>query len=272
MLVVANSVFTTHLLSLRTMSLQSQLDYYYDLYNRPDFIENDPILLPHRFSKKEDIEIIGFFVALSAWGQRVSIIKSGERLINIMDGAPYDFIVNHQEKDLKKCLGFVHRTFNADDLLSLIGYLKFLYSSGSGLEQAFAAGLLPKNKTVEKGLIGFRAGFENSPFALKRTLKHIASPDKGSACKRLNMYLRWMVRQDDKGVDFGIWKSIKASQLVCPLDVHVLNQAAAFGLIKQGKGDWKTALMLTDKLRKFDPKDPVKYDFALFGKGVNEGA
>lgn len=267
LLVVGNSVYLRGI-----MSIKSELDYYYELYHRPDFIAKDPILLPHKFSKKEDIEIIGFFVALIAWGQRVSIIKSGERLIELFHQSPYDFIVNHKDKDLKQCLTFVHRTFNGDDLLSLIAYLKYLYTEKKGLEGAFAEGLTKNHKTVETALIGFREGFEKSEFALHRTLKHIASPAKGSACKRLNMYLRWMVRQDSKGIDFGIWKSISPAQLICPLDVHVLNQAAALGLIKEGKGDWKTAVELSNKLRKYDPKDPVKYDFALFGKGVNENS
>ena len=270
MLVVANSVFTIHLLSLPAMSLQSQLDHYYELYNRSDFIEHDPILLPHRFTKKEDIEIIAFFVALIAWGQRISIIRSGEKLIQLFHNAPHDFILHHTDKDLKACQSFVHRTFNGDDLLSLIAYLKALYQSGEGLEKAFSKHLKRTDTTVEAALIGFRRAFQNSEVALSRTLKHIATPEKGSACKRLNMYLRWMVRKDDKGVDFGIWKSIKASQLVCPLDVHVIRQAGELGLISNSKGDWKTALELTQNLKVFDPKDPVKYDFALFGKGVSE--
>lgn len=253
------------------MSVQSLLDDYYLRYNRRDFIANDPILLPHRFTKKEDIEIIAFFVALIAWGQRISIIRSGEKLIQLFHEAPHDFIVNHTAKDLKACVSFVHRTFNVDDLLSLIAYLQEMYQNGSGLEKAFSKHLKRQDTTVEAALIGFRRDFENSAVALPRTFKHIATPEKGSACKRLNMYLRWMVRKDDQGVDFGIWTSIKASQLICPLDVHVIRQASELGLISNSKGDWKTALELTQRLREFDPKDPVKYDFALFGKGVSEG-
>lgn len=251
-------------------SLKSTLDYYHDKFNRPGFIENDPIMIPHQFSKKEDIEIIGFLIALIAWGQRVSIINSGNRLIELFHGAPHDFILHHTEKDLKKCLKFVHRTFNGDDLISLIGYLQYIYTNKGGLEHAFSYQLSAKDTSVEKGLIGFRTLYEQSEFCLHRTLKHIASPEKGSACKRLNMYLRWMVRKDDNGVDFGIWTKIQSSQLICPLDVHVLNQAVELGLIKEGKGDWKTALDLTKKLKQFDKNDPVKYDFALFGKGVNK--
>lgn len=253
------------------MSVQSLLDDYYLRFNRRDFITNDPILLPHRFTKKEDIEIIGFFVALIAWGQRISIIRSGEKLIQLFHKAPHDFILHHIDKDLKACQSFVHRTFNGDDLLSLLAYLQILYQSGEGLEKAFSKHLNRQDTTVEPALAGFRRAYETSDVALPRTLKHIATPEKGSACKRLNMYLRWMVRKDDKGVDFGIWKSIKTSQLICPLDVHVIRQANELGLISNSKGDWKTALELTNNLRNFDPKDPVKYDFALFGKGVSEG-
>ncbi len=251
-------------------SVKSILDYYHDKFNRPGFIEHDPIMIPHQFSKKEDIEIIGFLIALIAWGQRISIINSGNRLIELFHGEPHDFILNHTEKDLKKCLKFVHRTFNGDDLISLIGYLQYIYKNKGGLEHAFSYNMSSKDSNVENGLIGFRTIYEQSEFCLHRTLKHIASPEKGSACKRLNMFLRWMVRKDNKGVDFGIWTKIKMSQLICPLDVHVLNQAVELGLIKEGKGDWKTAVDLTKKLKQFDKNDPVKYDFALFGKGVNK--
>lgn len=248
--------------------LKKYLDAQYEKFNNRDFIINDPISIPKLFSKKEDIEIIGFLIAIISWGQRISIIRSGKRLIELFHQQPLDFVLNHTESDLKKCQKFVHRTFNGDDLISIVSFLQHLYKDDKGLEFAFSQYIKHSDKTVEKGLIGFRKSYEDSEFCLHRTLKHIASPLKGSACKRINMFLRWMVRKDDKGVDFGIWNSIKASQLICPLDVHVLNQAGALGLIKQGKGDWKTALYLTDKLRKFDSKDPVKYDFALFGTGI----
>lgn len=253
------------------INIKSILDQRLEAYNHLGFIPDDPISIPHRFSKKEDIEIIAFFMATLAWGQRKSIINSGERLLNIMHNSPYEFIVGHSDKDLKACLKFVHRTFNGDDLISMIEFLQWIYVSKGGLESVFSSNIGVKDMTVENGLISFRQIYEQSEFVLHRTLKHIASPAKGSACKRLNMYLRWMVRKDDKGVDFGIWKSIKPSQLICPLDVHVLNQAGALGLIRQGKGDWKTAVELTNRLRKFDPHDPVKYDIALFGAGVNAG-
>lgn len=251
--------------------IKTILDQRLKAYNHIGFIPDDPISIPHRFNKKEDIEIIAFFMAIIAWGQRKSIIRSGERLLDIMHNSPHEFIMNHSDKDLKACLKFVHRTFNGEDLISLIEFLQWIYVDKGGLEKAFSSNMNAENMTIENALIGFRQAYEQSEFALHRTLKHIASPAKGSACKRLNMYLRWMVRKDDHGVDFGIWKNIRPSQLICPLDVHVLCQAAELGLIRQGKGDWKTALELTDKLRKFDPLDPVKYDIALFGAGVNPG-
>ena len=251
-------------------NLKVYLDSKHEQFNQLGFIKDDPISIPHRFEKKEDIEIIAFFMAIIAWGQRKSIINSGEKLIQIFNQAPYDFIVNHQEKDLKKCLGFVHRTFNEEDLLSLIAYIKSLYLSGEGLEFSFSKHLNAKDKNIEKALNGFRMAYEESDFFLNRTKKHIAYPDGGSACKRLNMYLRWMVRIDKYGVDFGLWNSISPSQLVCPLDVHVIKQAHILGLIDSEKSDWKTAIQLTERLKKFDKSDPVKYDFALFGIGIDK--
>lgn len=252
-------------------SVKSILDQRFKAYNHVGFIKNDPVSIPHRMKDKEDIEIIGFLIALIAWGQRVSIINSGERLLKLMHNEPYDFILNYSEKELKACMQFVHRTFNGSDLTSLIEFLRWIYVFKGGLENAFSFNMNDGDKTIENGLIGFRNLYEDSDYAQQRTMKHIASPAKGSACKRLNMFLRWMVRKDEGGIDFGIWTKIKPAQLICPLDVHVLNQAAALGLIKQGKGDWKTAVELTDKLRRFDPSDPVKYDIALFGEGVNLG-
>jgi uncharacterized protein (TIGR02757 family) len=250
-------------------NLKDFLDSKHEQYNQLGFIKDDPISIPHRFSKKEDIEIIAFFIALISWGQRVSIIKSGDKLIDIFDHSPHDFIMNHQEKDLKKALGFVHRTFNDSDLLSLIAFIQSLYRDGEGLEYSFSKHLKPKDKTIENCLNGFRLAYENSEYFINRTKKHIAYPLGGSACKRLNMYLRWMVRKDSFGVDFGIWNSISPSQLICPLDVHVLKQAMKLGLITSDKGDWKTAVELTKKFQKMDPNDPVKYDFALFGLGID---
>ncbi len=251
-------------------SVKSILDKNYKKFNRIDFIKDDPITLPHLFSRKEDIEIMGFLVALLSWGQRTTIISNGKKLAEIFEQQPFQFITEHSDRDLKKCLGFVHRTFNETDLLSLLGFLRILYVNEQGLEKAFSRHLSKHDLTIEKALNGFRKDYEGSEAYIKRTGKHIAWPGAGSACKRLNMFLRWMVRKDNAGVDFGIWKTIKPSQLVCPLDVHVIRQAVELGLLKNPKGNWKTALELTDKLREFDPLDPVKYDFALFGMGVNE--
>lgn len=255
---------------IHPLSIKSQLDKHYLLYNQPGFIKDDPVQIPHLFGKKEDIEIMGLFAALLAWGQRVTIINNCKKLITIFDNAPHDFILNHQDSDLKRCEKFVHRTFNDTDLLSLIAFLKIIYTRYPSLENAFSQHLSTKDKTVEKALNGFRKLYEESDAYVKRTAKHIAHPLAGSACKRINMYLRWMVRDDGKGVDFGLWKNIKPSQLICPLDLHVINVATRLGLLQNPKSDWKTALQLTDHLRKFDNTDPVKYDFALFGMGVNK--
>lgn len=246
------------------------LDELYLKYNRSNFIENDPISIPHLFSNKNDIEIIAFLISILAWGQRKSIINSGKKLIEIFDKHPFQFITQHQDADLKSCLGFVHRTFNDTDLLSIIGFLKEIYQTSNSLETAFSKHILPKDANIENGLNGFRKDFENSLSFINRTKKHIAHPLSGSACKRLSMFLRWMVRKDEKGVDFGIWTSIKPSQLICPLDVHVIRQSIKLGLLKTDKANWIQAVDLTNKLKKFDKNDPVKYDFALFGLGVGE--
>jgi uncharacterized protein (TIGR02757 family) len=251
-------------------AIQQKLDHFYLEYNQPNFIPNDPVQIPHLFAKKQDIEIMGFFAAVLAWGQRITIINNCKKLIEIMDGAPHDFILHHQYADLKRCEKFVHRTFNDTDLLSFIAFLKITYTQFDSLEPAFANHLSAKDKTVEKALNGFRKMYENSSAFVSRTTKHIAHPEAGSACKRINMFLRWMVRDDQMGVDFGIWKNIKTHQLICPLDLHVIRVATELGLLKNPKSDWKTAIQLTNKLRTFDVIDPVKYDFALFGMGVNK--
>lgn len=245
------------------------LDQKHKEFNQKGFIADDPIAIPHRFKKKEDIEIIGFFMAILAWGQRKTIINSGEKLLNLFHHEPCDFIINHCDQDLEKCSQFVHRTFNGDDLLSMIGFLRELYTNEKGLEYAFSKHITKQSPNIENALNGFRKNYETSSSFIARTKKHIAYPEAGSACKRLNMYLRWMVRKDEFGVDFGIWKSIQMHQLICPLDVHVLNTAKSLGLVPQAKSDWKTALELTNKLKKFDKNDPVKYDFALFGIGID---
>lgn len=238
-------------------------------YNQPNFIENDPILLPHRFSKLQDIEIIGFWVSMLAWGQRKTIINSGNRLIDLMDGAPHDFMINHIEKDRAKFADFKHRTFQYTDTLYFLEFFQHFYKNNHSLETAFSQHLSNADTHVEKALIGFHNLFFSLENAPQRTRKHVATPARKSTCKRLNMFLRWMVRQDDKGVDFGLWKNIQPSQLLMPLDVHVDRVARHFNLIQRKQTDWKTVLELTENLKQFDAEDPVKYDFALFGLGVN---
>ncbi|OYU94548.1 MAG: TIGR02757 family protein [Bacteroidetes bacterium B1(2017)] len=220
------------------------------------------------YSKAQDIEIAGFFAAIFAWGQRITIINKCTDLFERMDNVPHDFILNHQETDLKKMLGFSHRTFNDTDLLYFISFLHHHYSKHSSLEDSFSKGINSKSESVEQGLINFRNYFFSLPDAPSRTQKHIASPAMGSACKRLNMYLRWMVRSPRKGVDFGLWTKIKPSQLVCPLDVHSGRVARKLGLLARTQDDWTAAMELTTNLKLLDAKDPVKYDFALFGMGV----
>lgn len=250
--------------------LKKEFDAKVRLYNRPHFIKDDPISIPHLFSKKQDIEIAGFFAAIFSWGNRTTIINKSRELMQLMDNAPHDFCLNADIKQLKRLLGFKHRTFNTTDLLYFIEFLKFHYSFNESLETAFIKGLNKKDETVENGLAGFYHYFFSLPHVPERTKKHIASPEKNSSCKRLNMYLRWMVRSDNNGVDFGIWKNIKPSQLVCPVDVHVARVARQFGLLQRKPIDWQATLELTAYLRTLDKKDPVKYDFALFGTGVME--
>ncbi len=239
-----------------------------DHYNQPSFIHNDPVSIPHSFTKKQDIEIAGFFAAIFSWGNRTTIINKSNELMQLMGMAPFDFIKHHSSKDLKTLVHFKHRTFNTDDLLYFIHFLHHHYSKNDSLETVFSEWVKPTDKTVENGLIGFRDYFFSLEH-LKRTEKHIASPVNKSTCKRLNMFLRWMVRKDENGVDFGIWEKIKPSQLVIPIDVHVARVAKHFGLLTREKPDWQAALELTESLRTFDRNDPVKYDFALFGLGVN---
>ncbi len=248
--------------------LKEFLDERVEVYNRPGFIENDPIIIPHTYSRREDIEISGFFAAILAWGQRATIINKCKTLLQLMDNAPYDFMVNHTLSDLKVFELFKHRTFNATDCLYFIRFLSEFYKKNASLETAFQLG--PDGKQVENALINFHCLFFSLEDYPPRTMKHIATPKRKSACKRLNMYLRWMVRKDDNGVDFGLWSSIKPSQLICPCDLHVERVARKLKLIKRKPMDWLTALELTESLKAFDPVDPVKYDFALFGLGIEE--
>lgn len=248
--------------------LKSFLDEKVRQYNKPEFIESDPISIPKRFSKKQDIEIAGLFAATLAWGQRVTIIKNCTRLMNWMDNDPHQFVLHHSDRELKTFLEFRHRTFNATDVLYFIEFLQFYYSQYDSLETAFMVN--QHDPTIENGLIRFRNIFFSLPDYPARTTKHVSSPERKSACKRLNMFLRWMVRHDSGNVDFGIWTSIKPSQLVCPCDVHVERVARKLKLIKRNQLDWLTALELTANLKKLDAEDPVKYDYALFGIGLEK--
>lgn len=256
---------------LNTKELQEikfLLDNRLQLYNRFDFIDSDPIQIPHRFSKKEDIEIAGFLTATISWGQRKSIIKNANRLMDLMDNAPFDFVLNAESSDLKSINGFVHRTFNGDDCLCFLQSLKNIYCEHNGLEAVFSNGFNSEN-TVFGSLKYFREVFLSIPHSSHVT-KHISDVTSNSAAKRLNMFLRWMVRSDDAGVDFGLWKNIPSSALMLPLDVHTGDVGRAYHLLTRKQNDWKAVEEITAVLRQFDPIDPVKYDYALFGMGVYE--
>ena len=282
------------------------LDRKVEEYNRPSFIIDDPVSIPHGFTQKQDIEIAGFFTAIFSWGNRKTIIRKTQQLMQLMDQAPSQFIRSHTDNDLKRLLNFKHRTFNATDLLYFVEFFHHHYARYDSLEDAF---LLPweqrKGSAGGAGAMG-RAGdargtsgaggagtmggaggaggaydpasalsaFRHYFFSLEdvppRTRKHIASPEKHSSCKRINMFLRWMVRKDDQGVDFGLWSRIPASRLICPLDVHVARVAKRFGLLTRERSDWQAAIELTESLSLLDKEDPAKYDFALFGLGVME--
>ncbi|MGV3587429.1 MAG: TIGR02757 family protein [Adhaeribacter sp.] len=244
------------------------LEDRFQKYNQPAFILHDPIVIPHSFTQKQDIEIAGLFAAMLAWGQRITIIKKCRELMARMDNAPYSFILQHQDADLKALLGFKHRTFNDTDLLYLVYFLQQYYQAHESLEDAFTAqGTITNQK---QRLENFFNTVFSLPEAPNRTRKHISTPARKSACKRINMYLRWMVRQDEQGVDFGIWKTMQPADLICPCDVHVGRVARKLGLITRPQTDWETATELTQHLREFDSLDPVKYDFALFGLGIEE--
>lgn len=253
-----------------TEKLKLFLDNKVALYNNPTFIEGDPVSIPHLFAKKQDIEIAAFFAATLAWGQRVTIINNCKKLMGWMDNAPHDFLLHHKESDRERFLGFVHRTFNDTDLLYFIEVLTTYYKQNESLETAFSQFMGKHDTTIEKGLVGFNKLFFSLPYAPQRTKKHVATPAKKSACKRLNMFLRWMVRQDNNGVDFGIWKKISPAQLVCPLDTHVHRVATGLGLLKRKPADWQAALELTEQLRQLNFEDPAIYDYALFSLGADE--
>lgn len=250
--------------------LKDFLDEKVSLYNQPDFISLDPISIPHRFAKLQDIEIAGFFAATLAWGQRKTIVQKCLVLMEMMDNSPYDFVLNHSEQDLKPLLNFKHRTFNDLDTLYFIQFFQSFYQNHESLEEAFTVGWGELVDVMGTLLTNFHKTFFSLPDAPIRTRKHVATPLRKSACKRITMFLRWMVRQDDKGVDFGLWKTIKPYQLICPCDLHVDRVARRLGLIQRKQTDWTTAMELTENLRQLDPVDPVKYDFALFGLGIIE--
>lgn len=255
---------------MKQRNLKEFLDRKVEEYNRPSFIQDDPICIPHLFKRKQDIEISGFFAAIFAWGNRTTIINKSKELMQRMDMAPHDFCLNHGASDLKNLLGFKHRTFNDTDLLYFVEFFRYHFSKSKSFEAAFTGRNKYGGDTTGKLLTGFRDYFFSLDDVPGRTRKHISSPSVNSTCKRLNMFLRWMVRKDRSGVDFGIWPNILPSQLVCPIDVHVARVAKRFNLLHRKPVDWLAAVELTRNLRNFDQDDPVKYDFALFGLGVME--
>ncbi|MDF0717267.1 TIGR02757 family protein [Muricauda sp. 334s03] len=236
-------------------------------YNHPRFLEDDPIQIPHLFTQKEDIEISGFLTATIAWGNRKSIINNATKLMGFMGNAPYDFVMAHTEDDLDKLSPFVHRTFNGIDLGYFVTSLQNIYKNHGGLETVFTEH--QTKDSMQPAISRFKERFFELPHQ-SRTQKHVSDPNKGSAAKRINMFLRWMVRDNSTGVDFGLWKGISPAKLSCPLDVHSGNVARKLKLLKRKQNDAKALQELDKNLRKLDPTDPVKYDFALFGLGVFE--
>lgn len=244
------------------------LEQQVKIFNTPDFISEDPISVPHRFTRLQDIEIAGLFAAIMSWGQRLTIRRKANELMDLMESSPYQFILEHKEKDRKVFLHFKHRTFQPDDVIFLVSVLQKFYASHHSLEDAFAGFMSAEDEDVFQGLKGFHEMIFSQEFVMERTRKHISTPVRKSGCKRLNMFLRWMVRSDDQGVDFGLWKKISPAQLVMPLDLHVGRVARQMGLLDRQVNDWQAAIELTNRLKQFDPADPVKYDFALFGAGI----
>ena len=254
---------------MTTKEIKNLLDEKYLEYCQPTFIDLDPISIPHLFEDPKDIEISGFIAATIAWGQRPTIIKNAASAMQRMGNEPYRFVMEHSEKDLNVFKGFVHRTFNAEDLKYFVRAMKNIYSKHESMETVFVDGLNNQDINLMNSIGHFKQVFFSIPHE-KRTEKHVSDPLKGSASKRINMYLRWMVRPNDRGVDFGIWKQIPTSILSCPLDVHSARNARQLGLLNRTQNDWKAVEELDDALRLFDPNDPVKYDYALFGLGVYE--
>jgi uncharacterized protein (TIGR02757 family) len=254
-------------MELNLKQLREFLDEKVLQYNTPNFIELDPVQIPHSYSIKEDIEIAGFLTATISWGKRISIVKSAKRMMELMGNSPYDFVINHKDVHLKKMDEFVHRTFNSIDLITFIDALKYLYQNRKGLEGIFNE--YKTSKSLQPAIHQLKKEFFTIPH-LQRTRKHLSDPFSGSAAKRINMYLRWMIRKDNSGVDFGIWKDISPSILSCPLDVHSGNVARKLGLLNRKQNDAKAVQELDRALRQMDSSDPVKYDFALFGLGIFE--
>jgi uncharacterized protein (TIGR02757 family) len=255
-------------MKLKKEELKEFLDEKVELYNRPAFIEDDPISIPHQFSRKEDIEISGFLAATIAWGNRKVILRNANRMMELLEYSPFDFIMNADDSDLQRMKGFVHRTFNSEDLIFFIKALKHIYMTKGGLEKIFNDHKV--EYSIQPGIHELKVIFFELPHS-RKTERHISDPFKGSAAKKLNMFLRWMVRRDKCGVDFGIWREISPSILSCPLDLHTGNVARKLGLIDRKQNDSKALSQLDERLRVLDPSDPVKYDFALFGLGIFEG-
>lgn len=249
--------------------LRDFLESKHDLYNRPEFIAADPVSIPHSYNRKEDIEISGLFAATLAWGRRDLIVRSARQLCARIGESPLDFVCSAGEDHLEALDNFVYRTFQATDARSFIQGLRHIYRHQGGLESLL--GPRPGEPDTMAAILRFRNVMLSADGFLKRSSKHVADPSAGSSAKRLNMFLRWMVRNDDRGVDFGIWKNASPSQLICPLDVHTGNVGRKLGLLERKSDDWRAALELTVNLRRFDPADPVKYDFSLFGVGIMEG-
>lgn len=243
------------------------LEEQYNHYCRSEFIADDPIQIPHMFADRRDREISGLIAATIAWGQRPTIIRNARRAVELMGNEPFRFVMEHSATDLEDLKGFVHRTFQAEDLMHFVRALRSIYSKNESLEDVFLAGIPPNATTMKAALVHFKKEFFSIPHQA-RTQKHVADPERGSSAKRLNMYLRWMVRNDDRGVDFGMWTRISPALLSCPLDVHSGRVARELGLLSRTQDDWRAVEELDAALRRFDPLDPVKYDFALFGMGV----
>ena len=252
---------------LSNSDLKEFLDEKYDLYNRLNFIDSDPIQIPHSFSKKEDIEISAFLTAIIAWGKRKMIIDNAQKLMSLLDRAPFDFVMNASETEFERLSNFKHRTFNSVDLIFFLRSLRNIYLNHGGLETVFSNKI--KDTSVREGLIEFRERFFEIEYP-DRTQKHIANVLKKSAAKRINMFLMWMCRDDDRPVHFGLWKTVDPAKLMMPIDVHSGNVARKLNLLQRKQNDWAAVEELTGNLRAFDPKDPVKYDFALFGLGIFE--